>query len=300
MSEPADAAAATLERAVALGRFSGLESLDAALRTTLAARTELRRHRAGAPLGGDPSRREIHLVVEGRLRERTRHGTSRDVGAGGIVGDLSALASPAEAAPATALADSVTLAIGLEDVIDLCEEHFALLVAVMRSVARAALAAEAERPPPRARRQAAAPARERGPEALDLAGRIALLAANPTLANVAVHTLGQLAQEARVVELARGGVLWEEGDASDRIVAVARGELVDRSRAGPRTLRAGDLAGLLEALAGVPRPGRADAATPVVALSLDASLLVDAMEDDVETAVDVLAALGGRLAGARR
>jgi CRP-like cAMP-binding protein len=297
MSAGSEAAAATLERAVALGRFSGLESLDSALRTTLAARSELRIHEAGARLGGDPARREVHLVLAGRLRERTRRGSTRDVVAGGLVGDLDAAAEPREA---TAVVASETLAFALEDLVDLCEEHFALLVAVVRSVARAAIDAEAARPPVRARRAAAPPAGERDAAALDLAGRILLLAASPMLAGIAVHTLGQLAQEARVVELAKGDVLWDEGDASDRIVAVASGELIDRARSGRRVLRAGELAGLLEALAGMPRPGRAEAGSEMVALSLDAALLFDAMEDDVETAVDVLAALGGALAGGER
>ena len=95
-------------------------------------------------------------------------------------------------------------------------------------------------------------------------------------------------------------MLWEEGDPADRIVAVAGGELVDRTRSGRRVVRAGELAGLLEALAAVPRPGRAEAGRALVALSLDAALLVDAMEDDADTAVDVLAALAGALAEAGR
>jgi CRP-like cAMP-binding protein len=300
MSAGSEAAAATLERAVALGRFSGLESLDAALRTTLAARAELRRHAAGERLGGDPARREIHLVLEGRLRERTPRGAVREVAAGGLAGDLASLASHGDAPEVTALVASETLAVGLEDLVDLCEEHFGVLVAVVRSVARAALAAEAARPPLRIPRRGVPATPDRTSAELDLGGRIALLAACPLLAGIAVHTLGQLAQEAKVVELAAGAVLWEEGEAADRIVAVAAGELVDRTRHGRRSLRAGELAGLLEALAGVPRPGRAEAGAALVALSLDAALLFDAMEDDVETAVDVLGALGGAIAGAPR
>jgi hypothetical protein len=169
----------------------------------------------------------------------------------------------------------------------------------MQSVARAALAAEAQRPPRAPARRAPAIA-ERSAAALDLAGRIELLAECPLLAGIAVHTLGQLALDAQVLELGRGAVLWEEGEAADRIVVVAGGELVDRTRSGRRVVRAGELAGLLEALAGVPRPGRAEAGRALVALSLAPALLVDAMEDDAETAVDVLAALGGALAEAGR
>jgi CRP-like cAMP-binding protein len=300
VSAGSEAAAATLERAVALARFSGLETLDPALRTTLAARAELRHFAAGARLASDPARPELHLVLAGRLRERTLRGGTRDVGAGGMLGDLAALGGAARPFDATALVASETVAIGLEDLLEVCEDHFAVLVAVMRSIARAALDAEAAQRPPRPSGRPPSRTADRDAAALDLAGRIELLAECPMLAGVAVQTLGQLAQEAKVVELARGEVLWEEGDAADRIVAVAGGELVDRTRSGRRVVRAGELAGLLEALAGVPRPGRAEAGRALVALSLDAALLVDAMEDDADTAVDVLVALGGALAEAGR
>jgi CRP-like cAMP-binding protein len=299
MSAGSDTAAVTLERAVALARFPGLEALDPALRTTLAARAELRRFEAGARLTSDPARPEIHLVLEGRLRQHTARGGTREIGAGGLLGDVAALGPAPGPFDVAVLAPSATLAVGLEDLLDLCEEHFAVLVAVTRSLARAALAAEAQRPPRGPARRAPAIA-ERSAAALDLAGRIELLAECPLLAGIAVSTLGQLALDAEVLELERGAVLWEEGSAADRIVVVAGGELVDRTRSGRRVARAGELAGLLEALAGVARPGRAEAGRALVALSLAPALLVDAMEDDADTAVDVLAALGGALAEAGR
>lgn len=280
-----DAAAATLERAVALRRIPGLEDLDPDLLTTLAARTELRRHAAGRSLAGH-SLAAIHLVLEGRVLESRGRGAERSVGRGGLVGDLGALFEESGPFRAVAAVDSVTLALPLEDLIDLCEEHFGLLVAVMRAAARAALAS--------GRREgtgapgAAAP-RARG--SLELGDRILALAEDPLFAAVAVHTLGRIAAEAKPLTLAPGDALWSEGEPAGCVVTILDGALACRDARGDFEVGPGALLGLLEALAGVPRRFAASARTPVSALSLESSALLDAMEDDSDLAVDVLAAL---------
>ena len=184
-----DAAEDTVvERALALRRLSGLEALDPELLTTLAARTQLRRHRAGAALAaaGDP-RPALHLVLEGRVCEE-RAESEGVVGAGGLIGDRTGLGGAVRAAE-----DSLTLALPVEDLTELCEEHFGLLLAVMRAVAHTALARRSAHPEPGAGE--ASPASPS--ELLDLGGRIAFLSASPTFAGVRVHTLGQLAQDAK-------------------------------------------------------------------------------------------------------
>jgi CRP-like cAMP-binding protein len=274
------ASASVVERAVALRRLSGLESLDPELLTTLAARTELRRHRAGDPLGTpeDP-RPALHLVLEGRVCE---DGASPEgaVGAGGLVGDRAARAAAVRAAE-----DSLTLALPVEDLIVLCEEHFGLLLAVTRAVARAALARGSGRPEGGALRPASPS------ELRDLGGCIAFLSRSPTFAGVRVHTLGQLAQDAKPVSLARGERLWEAGDEPGAIVVLMQGSLRCRSEADEFTIGPGAAAGLVEAVAASPRWYTADAEEPVRGVRLEIATFFDAMEDDPELAVDLLAAL---------
>jgi CRP-like cAMP-binding protein len=275
-------ASSVVERAVALRRLSGLESLDPELLTTLAARTELRRHRAGDVLGtaGDP-RPALHLVLEGRVCE---DGGTQDgaVGAGGLVGDRRALAAAVRAAE-----DSLTLALPVEDLTELCEEHFGLLLAVARAVARAALARRTGIPEPGAGLLSpASPS-----ELRDLGGRIAFLSTSPTFAGVRVHTLGQLAQDAKPVSLARGERLWAIGDEPEAIVVVMQGSLRCRSEAHEFTIGPRAVAGLVEAVAASPRGYAAEAAESFRGLRLEIATLFDAMEDDPELAVDVLAAL---------
>jgi CRP-like cAMP-binding protein len=280
---PAEAGASSVvERAVALRRLSGLESLDPELLTTLAARTELRRHRAGDALrtAGDP-RRALHLVLEGRVCEDggTQEGA---VGTGGLVGDRTALAAAVRAAE-----DSLTLALPVEDLTELCEEHFGLLLAVTRAVARAALTRRTgSREPGPALLAPASPS-----ELRDLGGRIAFLSASPTFAGVRVHTLGQLAQDAKPVSLARGERLWTIGDEPEAIVVVMHGSLRCRSESDEFTIGPRAAAGLVEAVASSPRWYSAEAEEPLGGVRLEVATLFDAMEDDPELAVDVLAAL---------
>jgi len=285
-----DAAAATLERAVALRRIPGLEDLDPDLLTTLAARTELRRHAAGRSLAGR-ALAAIHLVLEGRVLESRGRGAERSVERGGLVGDLGALLEESGPFRAVAAVESVTLALPLEDLIDLCEEHFGLLVAVMRAAARAALAS--------GRREGTHGAAPRARGGLELGDRILALAANPLFAEVAVHTLGRIAADAKPRALAAGDALWSEGDAAGCLVTILDGSLACRDARGGFEVGPGALLGLLEALAGVPRSSAASAATAVSALVLESSALLDAMEDDSDLAVDVLAALVRSLSPAR-
>jgi CRP-like cAMP-binding protein len=281
--EPAEGrAAAVVERALALRRLSGLEALEPELLTTLASRAQLRRHRAGEALaaGHDP-RPALHLVLEGRVCAAGAAEES-SVGAGGLVGDRPALAGALRASE-----DSLTLALPVEDLAELCEEHFGLLVVVMRAVARAALAKHrASLEPADREAEPAAPSDE-----LDLGGRVSFLAGSPTFAGVRVHTLGQLAQDARPFLLRSAERLWSVGDTPQAIVVVMRGSLRCRSDAGEFTIGPRALAGLAEAVAASPRWYDAEADGEVRGLRLEVSAVFDAMEDDPDLAVDVLAAL---------
>jgi CRP-like cAMP-binding protein len=297
----AEAGAATLERAVALRGIAGLETLEPELLTTLAAHTQLCRHAAGERLAGVGNERPaIHLVLAGSVRERAGHGRERRVERGGLVGDLGASFGEIGPEEATALEDSETLALPLEDLIDLCEEHFSLLLGVLRAAARAALAAgrrEAAAEPPAAPEPSAAAGEAR---ALPLGERVSRLAAIPLFEEMAVHTLGRIALDAQAIGLAPGEALWRAGDAPGRVAVVLSGSLACEAPDGGFEVGPGALVGLLESLAGAPRGFTARAGRPLAALVLDAGVLLDAMEDDPEMAIDVLAALARSLAPPRR
>jgi CRP-like cAMP-binding protein len=273
-------AASKLERALALRRIAGLDALDPDLLAALAAHAEVRRLAPGERLA--PTReleRSLHFVLEGGVAapggaDRRGPGSALDAGA-------------ADAGAAVTVEESLVLALHMDDLTELCEEHFAILLAVVRGLARAALRRSRGAPPPPA--SPAALPRGAGAGALDLGQRIALLASCPTFAGVPVHALGQLAQAARPLGLRPGERLWSAGEPAGWLVAVVEGVL--GAPAGRAELGPGAVAGLLESIAGEPRGYTAEARTRLTALAVDVAAVFDAAEDDSETAADLLAAL---------
>jgi CRP-like cAMP-binding protein len=163
---------------------------------------------------------------------------------------------------------------------------------VVRALARAALGVRRERrseeaPFPGAFRPTGG--------ALDLGERVAFLAGCPALAAVPVHTLGQLALDARPLACERGRRLWRAGEPAGHLLAVVDGRLEARAGGESFSIGPGGLAGLLEAVAGEPRWYDAEAATPLVALSIEIAAVLDAAEDDPEAATDLLGALARAL-----
>lgn len=278
---------ARLDVVLALKRIPALSRLEPELLGALAARTHVAHHRAGQPLPDGPP--ALHLVLEGGVRVASGGGPPREVAAGGFLGDLSVLGGDAPRLGAVARAATSTLSVDADDLLELCEEHFGLLHAVLRGVAGMGVEAGAL---PRGGSQRARPV---SPGPLDLAARIRALAASTLFASTRVHTLGQLAQDARTRRLDPGEVAWRCDDAAPGALVVVDGELAcsvgeAATRAGP-----GCVAGLHEALAETPRWYEARARAPVRALQLDAACVLDAMEDDPEMAVDLVATLARSL-----
>jgi CRP-like cAMP-binding protein len=274
-------AAATLERALALRRIAGLEALDPELLTVLAAQAEVCALGAGQALPPVPeSPRSLRFVIAGRVRVSSGevHGPGSLVDAGGAIGG-----------GAVALEESLTLALDMDALTELCEEHFGMLLAVTRGLARAQLVRWSARPP-----AADAPPPRRGqPSATldDLGERVAFLAGCPALAGIPVHSIGQLAQGARGLSLRPGERLWSAGEPADSVVALVDGAVEARAGRKRFAIAPGALAGLLESIAAEPRWYTAAARTPVRALAIDIASVFDAAEDDSETAAHLLAAL---------
>jgi CRP-like cAMP-binding protein len=274
-------AAATLERALALRRIAGLEALDPELLTVLAAQAEVRALAQGEALPPVlEGARSLRFVIAGRVRTEggEAHGPGSLVDAGGARGR-----------GAVALEESLTLALDMDALTELCEEHFGLLLAVTRGLARAQLVRWRARPP--AADAPHPPDRQRVAALDDLGERVAFLAGCPALAGIPVHSIGQLAQGARALSLRPGELLWSAGEPADSVVALVDGAVEARADGNRFAIGPCALAGLLESIAAEPRWYTAEARTPVRALAIEIASVFDAAEDDSETAAHLLAAL---------
>jgi CRP-like cAMP-binding protein len=116
---------------------------------------------------------------------------------------------------------------------------------------------------------------------------------HPFLPRASIETLGQLAREAVLETLPDRGRLWREGDPADHAVLVVNGAVVCTSADDRLRFEGGRRAifGLEEALAIDSRWYGAMARRAVSVLRITRAAIIDALEDDPDTALEVLTAL---------
>jgi CRP-like cAMP-binding protein len=244
-----------------------------------------------APAGGAPS---LFCVVEGRVRARAGEAGSVAHEAPALAGLLDVLSG--EPAALVAESEAVALEIDRPALLEVLEEEFELWVAVLRESCRSALAAGAP-----AGWEPAAPALPPS-NAADLAERMLLLRRVVPFSCLPAVLLGTLAAELEPVQAPDGRLLGEVGDSATGALLVLSGRVgVEPIRAGAApSFGSGALAGLVETLAGGSHRFRLRASGPVEALRLDGEALVDALEDDAPSAIELLVALARHLRGGTR
>lgn len=284
---PADATGKTVELLVALkavAPFSGLPPEDLALLVERATPRELAAGQVVVARGSTVE--TIHVVVEGALvEERSGHPWAvREPYE--IVGGVDALAGSSTALEVRAKGPTRTLELERETLLEVCYDRFDVLNAIVTGVAGMAIAARLRLGAAAGFARPTAAGGERPPARLDLAERVAFVRSVPVLRDVAMLTLAEVAASSERVAFAPGETLWRTGDRADHLVLVVSG-VVDgaagdelRFAFGPR-----EAAGVLDALAEVPRWYDATARTPVVALRTRVADVLDVLEDDPATAV---------------
>jgi CRP-like cAMP-binding protein len=237
----------------------------------------------------------IHLLLSGSLSEE-RNGQPWAVRTPyELVGGVDALAQSGERLVVRATQPTETLELDRTTLLEICLDRFGILATVASGVAAMEIAAR--------RRLGAAAGYDRASDAarapllaggtLDLAAIVEQLHAVAPLGGTPIHTLVYAAGEGTAVTLEPGHVLWRAGDPADHVVLVLSGRVdcVTPDETQRFSLGAGEVAGLLDALALVPRWCDATAATRVVGLRLPIATLLDILEDDPETAVAALVRL---------
>lgn len=243
--------------------------------------------------GAEAPVESIHLVLAGSIEERRGGRPFRTHGPQRVVGGVDALAHATADVVAVAAEETRTLAIDRTALRDVLEDNFGVLTATLQGVAAATL---------RLRRQlvpsAGFPSRVEGapgdPGPLDELGpRIAFLHRHTGLRHARVRTLGQIAREAEPITVAQGATIWTEGEPAEHgavivtgVVACATADGRQRFEVGP-----GAVIGLEEALAMDVRWYGSTARAPVSFLAVSRAAFVDVLEDDPDTALELLAAL---------
>lgn len=237
--------------------------------------------------------RSIAWILEGRARwERGGRGLgSAELGAS--IGLLEASASTDASAHAAAETRVVLARVGVDRWVELLEDSFDLMLAVLSSIAGELCTLGRYEDDDAS---SVAPLRVTSdasgvPAELDFAERLVRLRASGPFLRAPIRALAVLAQRSRMRTVARGGVLWERGSEAREVVVLLSGSVMEAAgRYGP-----GDVAGLMEALAGRRREAPAVARTPVTGIALDVDALIDVLEDDDELALELLRVCAGEL-----
>jgi len=283
----------TMERLLvikALPLFTDLPAEDLAV---VAEHARLRFYARGDVLfsGSDQAVDSIHLVLKGRVEEHRCGQPFRMHGPLHIVGGLDALATASPNVEAVAVEDTETLSLDRNSLSVILEDDFGILTVSLQGVAAATLRTR-RRLPSAGFPEPSAVDRALATTPTDLVSRIAFLRRHTLFGRMKVRTLSQLVQEARIEKLAGRRSLWRVGGAAEHAIIVIDGTLVcstrDRQRfaAGP-----GTVLGLEEALATEVRWYDVRSKGPTLLLAIDRTSIIDALEDDSDSAMETLAAM---------
>lgn len=134
---------------------------------------------------------------------------------------------------------------------------------------------------------------------MDPGVNVSLLAGSALFADLAPQALRFLAERANRVDLARGEIVFHEGDDGDTLYVIAEGlvKVWVSSSGGEEmvlaTLRSPDAFGELSAVDGRPRSASATALESTTLVALDRATLLDAVHHHAGVADGMLTALGG-------
>ncbi len=227
----------------------------------------------------------FYVIVDGEA-EIDRAGVEATVaGPGEAIGFVQLLARSAAGVGVRATRDTLTLELDWEDQLDICEQHFPVLVRYLRYLARRLLVGD---------RRGAVESRVIEPEwlparALTFTERLFILRRCPAFPPTMLDAIAELARHVTEVRFQRGDGIWAAGDRADRFLVIAAGEVeVARSHQRVSRLGAGGTIGLLEAFAGTPRLGVARAEQPVIALQVELEPFLDILEDHFDLALGMM------------
>lgn len=303
-----------LDRILFLKAQPYLETQPFEVVTALASYTEERFYRAGSMIRSRGERvREVLFLAEGEVEIRFGPGfPMRRVTAPGVVGlshyfaahsptlaragsgSATDAAHPSEAAievaPAVrARADTLCLAIGADDLEQLLEDHFTLMLQFAYRTGEEAhrnrIALGPDRPPEPGFEAAE---RDRTPVDLDLVQRLARVRRAPFFRRTNLTVLGELIRDQRIERLMPGEALWQRGDPIDGLALVIDGHFQSTGTEAPCDAPAGAVLGALEILCEDDRREGWSATTPSRVLAMPRDVFIDRLEDHSEFALDYL------------
>jgi CRP-like cAMP-binding protein len=242
---------------------------------------------------------DAYLIMQGELVTQYDGRLLQAFGPQSVVGMLSALAPGAGAVGCWATRDSLALAWRAEDMLEVFEDHFDLLLGVLRAFAGEGI--QLRRQLPHAgfsnviRPSVQCPARP-----LDLVERLLYLRRTFGLEHSHIDELAELARAAVETRYAAGQQLWEAGKQNDAMLIMVCGVISATTPEGLEfQLGPGDIVGGLGAVRGEPSWFSAQALEPTVTLAVSSEVLTDLLEDQPDIGLDFLHLMASALLALR-
>ncbi len=291
-----------VERALYLKTVPPLQELSAKQLSLVAQYVNERQFWAGDHLHRSDERlNELLVVVEGRVAVSGGEYGEGTVGSSEALGLLSLLAKSDEGLDARAEVDTLALEIRAEDLEDVFEDHFDILLSQIRHLARQILQARM------GIADGAYLASRRGPKpntraGIDLIDRLVYLRQGDSFSHINVDALVEMAVRLRETRFEAGTRLWRTGDPSHFAYILVEGTVRGSCDGGKREFRAGPgyPLGNLESICQVPRWYEAVTETPVVALAGDTDVFLDVLEDHFAMAMDYVSGLARSVLALRK
>jgi len=239
----------------------------------------------------------VLLVVEGEL-EDAAGGSHQTFTRGESAGFVEFLAGSGRSLTLEATLDTMLLELDWDAQLDVCEEHFAVIMSYVaflasRLVERTQVLGTSEHGP------IPLIAAQQFNTALDFNERLLLLSRSGAFSSGCLDALSELSAHAMELSLGTGERIWTAGQEADSFILIASGALrLDDQDGGSAIYRAGTAAGMAESLSPYYRRFSAETIEPTTALRIQIESFMDILEDHFDLSLDVMSTLSRRLLAA--
>jgi len=285
-----------VQRALIIKTFPGFSALDNEQIAVLAAITRERSFAAGEVIH-EPGKPVLafYLVVTGEVQLYRDGRPAKVFGPRSSIGGLSALTGQDN--HAVALTEVLALEIDADDMDEVFEDHYAILLGVLRALATTLRDVQIQNGGG-ATVKKTTQVRSPPPTPLNLVQRMFFFRQTSNFANASIEALADLVQDQVELRYAPGEPLWSAGDSATHSVLVVDG-IVECTADGvePFTFDRGYVVGGLDSLAQVDRWYSAHAKTELRVIELRTTHMFDVLEDHIEMAMQLVRALAGGVQG---
>lgn len=233
----------------------------------------------------------IQFILDGQIRASRRGVPMPGAGPGTPMGALAVLARDPQGYLGIADVDTFTLELESDALLEVCEDHFAIVHRALQYLSRWAISVQQRLGPEQ--RASAPPITRLASGELDFVERIFFLRQITPFARGSINALAELSRGLTEVHFDAGIPLWAEGDPAHYVLLIADGRVGCASQAHKLRFEAGPpyAVAAMEAVAEVRHWFSATTLTPVRALHGTIEGMLDVFEDNFELAMDYAALL---------